>query len=579
MSVPIPPPPASPPQPRRHSVLRGWILHTCRLAMVAMVLVLIRWQHQRAMARAALQSTWMATLDDVQAIAPEVADWGDLDAATGTRPLLAANGDQLGLALQTAPQSNAFIGFSGPSNLLLVFDPRQRLLGVSILDSRDTRDHVEQVRLDDRFFPQLVGQTWDQLAAGPTIDGVSGATLTSVAMWRGIVKRLGGKRPNPLFPDDPPAAWFREIFPTVTELVPVSESISLYELRSDTGEVLGRMLRTTPAADAIIGYQGPTETLVCFQAVADHLPVDWPIVRLLIVRSYDNTEYVNYLGEDASFPKLLNDRTLAEVAAIDLEQTPADGVSGATMTSQAVVQGVIAAAQAELRSPAPVTNHHPLTIAVVLAAIMQVTTALQHSRQARTRLMLVVIALVGYWNCDLLSQAMFVGWAQSGVPWTSALGLVVLTGVATTWPTVARQNLYCERLCPHGAVQQLAAHRFGKRWSLGPRGHAICSLIPPLLLLWCVLVAMLRLGFSLVDIEPFDAWAWQIAGWPTLVIAVVGLVAALKIPLAYCRYGCPTGALLQYIRRHGRSDLLGCADLVALTALLLALIGYLADLG
>ena len=36
-------------------------------------------------------------------------------------------------------------------------------------------------------------------------------------------------------------------------------------------------------------------------------------------------------------------------------------------------------------------------------------------------------------------------------------------------------------------------------------------------------------------------------------IAIVGIVISLFLPMGYCQYGCPTGAVLGYLRRHGRS--------------------------
>ena len=96
------------------------------------------------------------------------------------------------------------------------------------------------------------------------------------------------------------------------------------------------------------------------------------------------------------------------------------------------------------------------------------------------------------------------------------------------------------------------------------------SLLPPLLLLWCVLVAVWHWPFSLVDIEPFDAWLWRAAGWPTIAVAIIGLLVSIRLPMAYCQYGCPTGVLLQYLRRHARSDQLTAADAIALVALVCA---------
>jgi hypothetical protein len=37
------------------------------------------------------------------------------------------------------------------------------------------------------------------------------------------------------------------------------------------------------------------------------------------------------------------------------------------------------------------------------------------------------------------------------------------------------------------------------------------------------------------------------------VVAVAGLVASLFIPMAYCRFGCPTGAVLDYIGGGGKN--------------------------
>ena len=53
------------------------------------------------------------------------------------------------------------------------------------------------------------------------------------------------------------------------------------------------------------------------------------------------------------------------------------------------------------------------------------------------------------------------------------------------------------------------------------------------------------------------------AGASALVIAVIGLVASLFVPLAYCKYGCPTGAVFKLLRYAGDGDCLGRKDLVA----------------
>ena len=167
---------------------------------------------------------------------------------------------------------------------------------------------------------------------------------------------------------------------------------------------------------------------------------------------------------------------------------------------------------------------------------------------------LLLIGFLGVWQGEMLSQAMHVGWARNGVPWRNAGSLVLLAAAAWLVPVLTGRNIYCTHLCPHGALQQLFRHRLP--WQVRPRGWWARALraIPLLLLVWCLLVGMRSWPYSLVDIEPFDAWIWRVASGATIAIAVIGLALSLLVPMAYCRYGCPTGAMLQYFRFHGRSD-------------------------
>jgi hypothetical protein len=42
--------------------------------------------------------------------------------------------------------------------------------------------------------------------------------------------------------------------------------------------------------------------------------------------------------------------------------------------------------------------------------------------------------------------------------------------------------------------------------------------------------------------------------------------------MAYCHYGCPTGALLNFVRAHGKADRFSRRDLAALLLLGLAVV-------
>ncbi|NCF85493.1 MAG: 4Fe-4S binding protein [Verrucomicrobiaceae bacterium] len=87
----------------------------------------------------------------------------------------------------------------------------------------------------------------------------------------------------------------------------------------------------------------------------------------------------------------------------------------------------------------------------------------------------------------------------------------------------------------------------------------------PILLIAITVIATIRAWpVNLADIEAFDAYLYPIVGFSALLIAIVGLAISTTVPMAYCRYGCPTGALLNFVRRRGTHDRFHRRDVIAL---------------
>jgi NosR/NirI family nitrous oxide reductase transcriptional regulator len=191
-------------------------------------------------------------------------------------------------------------------------------------------------------------------------------------------------------------------------------------------------------------------------------------------------------------------------------------------------------------------------------------TPLRGNRKLRLLWQLLLVGALGIWAGQLVSLALVVGWAQHGVPWRTAPGLVLLVTAALLIPWSSRRQLYCHHLCPHGAAQSLLGAMLRKRWTLPPVWHRWLSRLPGLLLVVAVFLVAWRtksgVSTDLTLLEPFDAWGWRAAAWISLGLALVGLVASLFVPQAYCHYGCPTGALLKFIRSPGRHDRFGKMD-------------------
>ncbi len=561
------------------------LLQLGRLCVLGCVVWLIHSQHRQFVNETQVQDDFQWLMPALQEALPDAQFLKRPRVEDGTRLLAIENSqrEQIGWMARTSPECDRIIGFSGPTDVLLVFNMQPRLVQAKVLSSRDTRDHVRQV-LASPLLEELRGKSLDQLRDAVPIDGVSGATLTSLAIVESIHRRL---QPQPV--GDSGLAQRESLkFPSpvrmtdVQLLFPAAESVDfdterqLWRVLDRHRSLLGHLQRTSPVSDNVIGYQGPSDSWIGWDTLG-------MVVGIAVGASYDNEPYVSYVRTDKYFRKLFDRQTLEELAQIDWEAAEIEGVSGATMTSRAVAKGVIASASASLkrrtatRSPPVESLPQPAffklttwrdaaTIGLTLLGAAFAFTHWKRTGWLRVAFQLLLIGWLGVVNGDMLSQAMWVGWAQSGVPLKNAMGLVFLTGVALILPMTTGKNVYCAHICPHGAVQQLVRNRLPIRLKIPRRAEAVLRWLPASLLVWVILVAILHLPFSLVDIEPFDAWLWPITGIAALSVAVLGLVASLFVPMAYCRYGCPTGKVLDYVRAtsHGRWTRRDTAGLVML---------------
>lgn len=582
------------PVPRHRG--RAVPLHLLRVALFVITLAMIRVHSQRQTENSTGETAPTVTLFDVWNSFPEATAISADDSGRNLLTVRNANGDPLGYVVQTSPASDSIVGFSGPTNVLVAFDGDDRVVGAEILWSRDTREHVDMILADGRLLAAWKGKTWNELARhlsqreSVLVDAVSGATLTSFAIAESVALRLTGERPTSLkFPEELRIEEVKEFFNSGDVLEPSDRIPGLVEVLHEKGMCQGYVLRTSPAADNIAGYQGPTDTLIAFNDPADRRQNIPKVLGIRLRSSFDNedpdnpgSDYVGYVRQDTYFLKLFNGKTLAELAALDLVEDRVEGVSGATMTSMAVAEGIIAAAKfaerqrveaavagetGKERSPEGLVHWTWRTVVsgVIVALGISIGFFSGPFRRGwpRRLFQVAVIGLLGIVNGDLLSQAVLAGWAQNGVPWRLAPGLVLVVASALLVPMVSRHQPYCQHLCPHGAVQQILIRRLRWQWKVPRRVHLALSTLPFLLLLAVVVIVMSTLPVSLVDLEPFDAWVIGLVGVAAATIAIVGLVASLFVPMAYCRYGCPTGALLQFLRFHGRSDRVSVQDVAA----------------
>jgi len=363
----------------------------------------------------------------------------------------------------------------------------------------------------------------------------------------------------------------RAIYPNAAELRPDAGERRGMFVWDGRGHQLGYVLRTSPLCDDVIGYCGWTDTLVAFDPALH-------VAGVRIRASQDTREHVGDVRDDRYFLKTWNGKSWDEVAGTTPKQAGIEGVSGATMTSMAVAEGIMRRLQAAdvARALPPPPFHFGWVdaglLAIIVISLILAHTGTQGRQWLRRGFQTLVIAYVGFLAGTPLAQALFVGWMENGVPWRSAPILALLAVAALIVPWVTRKPLYCHQLCPHGAAQELLGHFAPRGWRMALPKQFAAGLrwMPALLLGFVICVTILALPMDLAHLEPFDAYSLRAAGVATLTIAVVGLIASLFVPMAYCRYGCPTGALLEFIRARGPTDRFCRRDVAALALVALA---------
>lgn len=367
----------------------------------------------------------------------------------------------------------------------------------------------------------------------------------------------------------------------VTPFLPTAKSLRAdhsqfrgMEVLNTAGEKIGYVVRTSPDADHITGYVGMTDTLVA-------LDKDMKVLGIHIRRSEDTRVHVEDVAMDRWFMKLWNGKDWEQVSKMTPKAAHIEGVAGSSITSVAMAEGIAlrfrrslndAKEKPELRIKGKDIG---LAFVVGLGLFMTFSKA-EKKKWVRRVFQITVIGYLGLLNGDLVAQSLLVGWAKNGVPWQLAPGLALLMAAALIVPWATRKPVYCLHLCPHGAAQELLGRLTPKKWRVVVRDDIARRLryLPGVLLFMVLAIAMFGLPVDLASIEPFDAYILGTAGLATLLIAFGGLIASFFVPQAYCKYGCPTGAVLEFVRSRGAQDKFTKRDAFAGLLLLLAALFY-----
>jgi Na+-translocating ferredoxin:NAD+ oxidoreductase RnfG subunit len=465
---------------------------------------------------------------------PAVVSLGE--AVDGVFPLLDRNGENLGWATTTYPQAEKIEGYSGPSELLVIFDTARRVKAVSLLHSADTAGHVAKIQEDRGFWNQWNGRPEAGLGAAPAPRIVTGASLTSEAMARGIAARFGAAGMEQWFPAELTTDPLKRWFPAITRIEPLPVS-GTYQIWGNDGK-LGTVLRSSRMGVSARGFNGTSDVIVCLD------PAGSTILGASLLGSRDNPPYTGDVADELKFADAFAGPTTAGLAESDSPLV----VSGASVTADAVTTSV--REMLRRHQTAQAANGFPWKPSIALSwiALGVLVGLAKWGNRPRVRFAFAVLSVAaGVTLGWMVSQDQLIGWSRNGLNARALLPLLALTAVALVVPAYTGKNIYCNRICPHGAAQTLLGQVVKKRFALPPKLHRLMRRVPWLTLLVIWAIAFSPVVFPFSHLEPFESWSSGFQALLPAVIFTAGLLAAVFLPQGYCHYGCPTGALLKFL--------------------------------
>lgn len=311
------------------------------------------------------------------------------------------------------------------------------------------------------------------------------------------------------------------------------------------------VVNTRVLAKDVQGYGGPVPLKI-------HIDKDG---RLTAIEAEPNAESPSFFDHAKELFSRWQGKTIDEAMAEDV-----DAVSGATFSSKAIIRnvqrGLAYAKQHGLADGGKGAQEESVErtvatgwtlgsivalIAVLLGAVVPLFT---NNRRLHLVQLVVNVVVLGLWTGTFVSYTLFLRLFAGGVS-LSAIGTLaaplLMLIVALLYPLAGRSGHYCAHVCPFGSAQELAGKLSRRKLRITPRVLRVLTALRNLL--WGVLMALLLTGTctAWIDYELFTAFIYSSASVWVIVLAVLFLVLSVWVPRPYCRFVCPTGALMKSV--------------------------------
>ncbi len=330
----------------------------------------------------------------------------------------------------------------------------------------------------------------------------------------------------------------------------LSSKNSLYRTYDQEKALIGYIAIGPPEGENITGFAGRVPLLIALNR-------ERKVLNIQLLPNQETPGYERKVREELSdkwTTKRIED-------AVDLD---VDTVSGATMTSSAVIDGVRSTLESIAERPElgieeideretdflmTLNYNLPEIITIVfLLATLILYFSKKKNKSIRYLQKILCILIPGLLTAAVLSLPTFSSWLGGRIAITRHGLLLFIAVSALAIPLLTGKNFYCYNFCPYGAAQDLIK-RFnkGKSIKINRFLRKLFAFIRWGVIVLAAINTAFIWGIDLSIFEPFSAFRWRHAPWSSRILAVVFLIAAFFIPRLWCRI-CPTGGIIEAFR-------------------------------
>lgn len=333
------------------------------------------------------------------------------------------------------------------------------------------------------------------------------------------------------------------------------------------GKIFGESLESTSASShapeiPVIRSANNGETVVATASLtkdvigyAGTIPLDIHVAegKITQVVILDNVETPWFIES------LINNGLMNSWTGLSIEEAFAkkvDVVSGATMSSDAIIEGVRRGVLELIENPEAVSASRPSAIwswkniAILLTLLSALIVSFYvKSKTARLLQLVLNVAVLGFWSGTFISLSKMIGLLSNRPTFTAGLIPFLLLAIAFLFPLFGKKGYYCAWVCPLGSLQEIAG-KVPYQLKLSAQLTHYLNLFREWLWMALLVIMWVGVGFELLNYELFSFFLFKHAGTGILIAGTLFLVLSTVVNRPYCRFVCPTGSVLKWCQQH-----------------------------